>query len=459
MLFPSITFLYFFLPVSLLLYAVMPEKGKNAVLFGTGILFYFWGEPLYTFLLLAMVLAGYAGGRSLAAFTKCGRKTACKILLGSLVAAVVFTLGFFKYGKIAAGLPLGISFYSFQVISYLVDVYRKEPEEKSFLDFGAYLTFFPQLIAGPIVRYGDMRPQLKQKKKPEHFWDGTFRFFCGLAKKLLIGDVLGEFVAELDAMSGKGTFSYWVLAAAYVLQLYYDFSGYSDMAIGMGQMFGFHLPENFRYPLTSKSITEFWRRWHMTLGSFLRDYLYIPLGGNRVGVLRWCFNVLLVWAVSGMWHGAGVNFLLWGVLFGVVLILEKLVKTALSKQFGERFRPYSQSFLVTGLRHMYALVVLTLSFVLFRIEDMGELFSCLGAMFGQEGNATNALFWYELKNYGVILFFACIGATPLLKHLAEKWVPQAARKALCQWGSAVLLVLVTAFLLGSQAHPFLYFRF
>ncbi|MGN0141713.1 MAG: MBOAT family O-acyltransferase [Roseburia sp.] len=463
MLFPSITFLYFFLPITLAVYGLTPQKGKNAVLFGAGILFYFWGEPAYSFLLLVLVLEGYVCGRWIAAVSD--RKKLCKLILWGSVAVPLLALAYFKYSG-AAALPLGISFYTFQIISYLVDVYRRDVEpENSLVDFGAYVTMFPQLVAGPIVRYDAIRPQLKGTRRGiEKLAAGQRRFLCGLAKKLLIGDVLGELVAKLDGLEGKTALLYWGLAVAYVLQLYYDFSGYSDMAIGLGKMLGFDFPENFDYPLIAKSITEFWRRWHMTLGGWLRDYVYIPLGGNRVGRVRFVWNVMLVWTLSGIWHGAGWNFALWGAYFGVFLVLERAVRSMTARH---RFTGRLASFLAHG----YALVVITVSFVIFRVEDMGELSNCLLGMLGM-GNSpagdtvSREIGIYEMKSYGMLLLLAAVGATPLVKRTAGKLgirIKELAGARVAAigelFGNLLLLLLVTAFLLGSTVHPFLYFRF
>ena len=347
MVFSSFEFLFRFLPFFLLIYYVTPQKWKNAVLFAGSILFYTAGEAEYVVLLLASVVINYVFGRLMYRDTYEGRGKKQLILL---IVALCYDFGvlfLFKYSGFMDKLPLGISFYTFQIAAYIIDVYRgRVPVEKSFIRLGTYVTMFPQLIAGPIVRFQSVQAELKHREITwEKNGDGAARFVCGLCKKVLIADSLATFVQTLQNISetaakteavvttgiraegaGIGTLGYWVLALAFMLQLYYDFSGYSDMAIGLGKILGFTFPENFRYPFISKSISEFWRRWHMTLGGWFRDYLYIPLGGNRVSVLRWCFNMFVVWLLSGLWHGAGWNFALWGLYFGVFLSAEKLIE-------------------------------------------------------------------------------------------------------------------------------------
>lgn len=471
MLFSSITFLYFFLPITLLVYCLVPEKGKNAVLLLASFLFYFWGEPKYCLLMAATVAVGYVGGRLIAHASK---KESIKKRRWVTAVFVIIALSFllvFKYADfllqsiclvsggsiplLKLALPVGISFYTFQIVSYLVDVSRGEQAaERNFIRFAAYVTMFPQLIAGPIVRYSAVETQMKHYAgSSRSFADGSSRFACGLAKKVLIADVLSELVQKLDGIPEKGIFFYWVLAAAYTLQIYYDFSGYSDMAIGLGHMLGFQFPENFDYPLISQSITEFWRRWHMTLGSWFRDYVYIPLGGSRVSLPRWIVNVLTVWLLSGLWHGAGWNFAVWGLYFGVFLILEKVFLLKLLEK------------LPSVLRHLYTLAVIIISFTIFRLEDPGDVWNHIGGLLGagsrQAQYSQTAV--YETKSYAVLLLAAAAGATPWLRLLLNRVKESGRLKrlagALQPVVAAALLLLSTAFLLGSSAHPFLYFRF
>lgn len=464
MLFSSITFLYYFLPAVLLLYYLTPEKGKNLILFLASFVFYLWGEPRYSVLLLFSVAAGYIGGRCIAYQRQ--RKEAAffiAITLGLLV--------FFKYmdflmesvnmifgthaPMMQIALPIGISFYTFQIISYYVDIYRGEVQaERNFIDFAAYVTMFPQLIAGPIVRFQTVQAELKHRKITwENIGNGAACFVCGLCKKVLIADSLGMLVAELEKIAGIGTVGYWVLAITFMLQLYYDFSGYSDMAIGLGRMLGFTFPENFQYPFISKSISEFWRRWHMTLGGWFRDYLYIPLGGNRVGVPRWCLNMFIVWLFSGLWHGAGWNFALWGLYFGVFLSAEKLLGKQIGKRTGKK---------IAG-SHLYVLLVVLFSFVIFRVESISGIKEQFLGLFGYYGSAMTPLAAYEMKSYLFLLLIACVGATPVVKNGVQKFQNTVVWKK-AGWllqSSCILigLILATAFLLGSSVHPFLYFRF
>lgn len=464
MLFSSMTFLFLFLPITGMVYFVMPEKGKNVVLLAASFFFYFWGEPKYCILLAAEILLGFGVGWMMERMTGAVRKW----LLGFGTAALLLLLCVFKYtdfflktwndmtgmkaGLLHIALPLGISFYTFQMISYLMDVYRKAiAAEKNIVDFAAYAAMFPQLVAGPIVRYADIKPQLKKKDISwKNAAEGISLFVVGLAKKLLVADVLGELVTKLTALQEYGTneaaqlgaAGYWVLAIAYMLQVYYDFSGYSDMAVGLGRLLGFHFPKNFDHPFVSKSITEFWRRWHMTLGEWFRDYLYIPLGGSRVSLLRFGINVMIVWSLSGLWHGASWNFVLWGAYFGVWLILEKVAAKLLKRE-------------KRGFGHVVTLVLLTVSFVLFREENLNAVGENLVGMFGL-GRATAAYAWYEIKSYAGILAAAVLLATPYPAQLLKgmKYKEQLRPAAVL-----ALFLLCLAFLLGNSSHPFLYFRF
>lgn len=487
MLFSSITFLYYFLPITLLVYFLVPERGKNVVLLAASFLFYFWGEPKYSLLMAATVLAGYVGGIWIerAEAKRQGKAAGGRgvffigIVLGSLI---LFKYADFLIGSVNAmagsslpllklALPLGISFYTFQIISYLIDVRRKEiPAERNFINFAAYVMMFPQLIAGPIVRYSSIAEEMKKRRLNwQAVAEGSSRFACGLAKKVLIADVLSELVAALDkagTAGGLGMAGSWVLAAAYTLQIYYDFSGYSDMAIGLGRILGFTFPENFDHPLVSKSITEFWRRWHMTLGGWFRDYVYIPLGGSRVKFGRWLLNVLVVWFLSGLWHGASWNFALWGLYFGCFLIAEKAVRTLLVKWKGTCEPEKKQkNFHVARLAgHIYTVTAVVISFVIFRQENLTLVWENLREMFGAGGvGVSSPVALYQIKNYGFLLVAAAFGATPCISRLLagfdrkEGWQKG---KVLLQPMVTILLLLVsTAFMIGSSAHPFLYFRF
>ena len=476
MLFSSITFLYYFLPVTLLLYYAVPDKLRNLILFLASLIFYFWGEPKYSVLLLFSVLSGYCGGRCIEMVKKkkSGKRESKgrtdRVVLAFFIAFTLALLIIFKYMDFgilstnlltganlplfSLALPLGISFYTFQIISYYVDVYRGDVlSEHNFIDFAAYVAMFPQLIAGPIVRFHSIQKELGQRSITfEKISDGSGRFVCGLCKKVLIADNLGMLVSYLE----KADEGHWILAIAYTLQLYYDFSGYSDMAIGLGKMLGFTFPENFDHPFISKSITEFWRRWHMTLGGWFRDYVYIPLGGSRCGMLRWCFNMFVVWFLSGLWHGAGWNFVLWGVYFGILLSLEKLIGNT------ELFQ--KESFKTAGkiFGHFYVLFAVLISFIIFRVENLNDIGPQILALFRGHGDISAAVV-YEIKSYAVLILISCIGATPVLQDAWNR-LKRAALWEKSGWLLQTVLIvagllLSTAYLLGSSAHPFLYFRF
>lgn len=487
MLFSSITFLYYFLPMTLLIYIAVPEKWKNAVLLAASFLFYFWGEPKYCLLMAVTVLTGYLGGIVIegAAGDNSLQQKKAGCMPAVVFAAVILSFLFvFKYADFviqsindAAGahipslklaLPVGISFYTFQIVSYLVDVYRKDIRaERSLIRFAAYVTMFPQLIAGPIVRYASIENEMRTRKlSADSILEGCSRFACGLAKKVLVADVLSELVAKLDAAEGKGTVAYWILTVSFALQIYYDFSGYSDMAIGLGRMLGFTFPENFNYPFIAKSITEFWRRWHMTLSGWFRDYVYIPLGGNRVPCFRFIFNVFAVWFLSGLWHGAGWNFALWGLYFAVFLILEKLSRkiTLQFKSETELKRNGVLKKLISVLGHVYTLLVVTVSFVLFREEQLFMIWENFQGMFLSGGWVKeSAAVWYELKSYTPMLAAAVIGATPFISKLLAafgRWKPAKNSMELLRLAVTIIFIAAsTSFLIGSSAHPFLYFRF
>ena len=457
MLFSSIPFLFYFLPCILLLYAVSPKKLKNLALLVCSLVFYAWGEPRLVLLMLATVLVGYVLGILTEKVPK------YKKLF--VTASVVISLGFLGYYKYAdffianinaatglsipllnVALPIGISFYTFQLLSYNVDVYRGDvPAQRNFIDLAAYIALFPQLIAGPIVRYSDVAAQLKQRT---HSWEkislGVRRFVLGLAKKILIANALGELCDLFRSTSDASVLYFWLYAIAFSLHIYFDFSGYSDMAIGLGKIFGFDFLENFNYPYISKSATEFWRRWHMSLGSWFRDYVYIPLGGSRVKKLRMFFNIFVVWMLTGFWHGAAWNFILWGLMFAILLLVEK----SFLLKFLNRSRVISR---------VYLLLAVVISFVIFNATSLTEAFQYIGGMFGGAGVplvSPEALF--HLRNYAVIFVIAIIGATPLPK-LAVKKVK------VLEYAEPVVLVLLlavcTAYLVDGSFNPFLYFRF
>ncbi|MDD6094834.1 MAG: MBOAT family protein [Clostridia bacterium] len=467
MLFSSIAFLYVFLPATLILYFIVPFRFKNAVLLVASLAFYFYGEPLYTFLMLGTALSSYVHGLLIDRFRG---KTLSKVFLWSSVITSVLVLGFFKYSDFFIGnanklfgtdisllglaLPIGISFYTFQTLSYTIDVYRGDAKvQKSFIRLATYVTLFPQLIAGPIVRYTTVEKELSSRKHTfESFSYGVNRFVIGMGKKVIIADTLGALASSLHGMNETTVGGMWLYAAAASLQIYFDFSGYSDMAIGLGRIFGFHFPENFNYPFISKSVAEFWRRWHISLGSWFRDYVYIPLGGNRVSLPRWGFNILAVWFLTGFWHGADWNFIVWGLYFAVFLVLEKFF---LNKLFSKLPSVFSR---------IYVTLVIAVSFVIFNGNGMAGVISDLGTMFGAGGAPIwNAQTSYYLSGYAFVLIAAVVGATPLVKSLFTKLK---ASKRLCYIVNAAeplfqigVLLVVSAYFVDGSFSPFLYFRF
>ena len=465
MLFSSISFLFFFLTAIIVLYYAVPYKLKNTVLLLFSLFFYAWGGVKYAGIMLIAITLGYIFGLLIEKYRE--RKIA-KVFVGLAVACIISFMLYFKYmdffidnfNKLLGTeipllkivLPIGISFYTFQIISYVVDVYRGEKAQKNPINLAAYVAMFPQLIAGPIVRYHDVALQLEHREHSfEMFSAGARRFVIGLAKKVLIANSMYDLSEIMYAAEEKTVLMYWIYAISVALYIYFDFSGYSDMAIGLGKVFGFHFLENFNYPFISKSATEFWRRWHMSLGSWFRDYLYIPLGGNRVSKGRHIINIFAVWLFTGFWHGASWNFILWGVFFGVLLLIEKFwLLKALNKS--------------VVLSRFYILLAALLSFVVFQIPTLTEAFSYIGGMFGAGGIAfSSAETLYHLKSYAVLLVMALVGATPVVKTLATKFSES---KKLGKIANVlepimivVLLFVVTAFLVDSSSNPFLYFRF
>ena len=457
MLFSSIPFLFYFLPLALLLYAVTPRRFKNFTLLICSLVFYAWGEPRLVLLMMLTVLCGYILGLLTEKYQR--HK---KIFL---VLAVLMSLGFLCYYKYAdffieninavthlsipllrVTLPIGISFYTFQLLSYNIDVYRGQVRaQRNFIDLAAYISLFPQLIAGPIVRYSDVAQQLQTRTHSlEKTALGICRFILGLSKKVLLANTLGELCEIFKGSNDKSVLFFWLYAVAFCLHIYFDFSGYSDMAIGIGKILGFDFIENFNYPYISKSITEFWRRWHISLGSWFRDYVYIPLGGSRVGKGRLIFNILAVWMLTGFWHGADWTFILWGLFFAVLLIIEK---TVLLKHLNQ-----SKIF-----SRIYVLLLVMVSFVIFNASSLPEAFHYIGSMFGGgQYPLLSTETVYYLLNYGFVLLIAIIGATPIPKRFA-------ARIKISRWLEPIVLVvlfaLVTAYLVDGSFNPFLYFRF
>lgn len=460
MLFSSLIFLYAFLPCTLLAYFLTPRRGKNPVLLLASLLFYAWGEPRYLILILLNILLGFTAGLGIHRFR--GRLLGRLFLLTS-VAGSLGLLCCFKYGDFflsaingALGislplwrlaLPVGISFYTFQILSYTIDLYRGDVEvQRNPVSFALYVALFPQLIAGPIVRYRDVAQELQERKHSTAMaYEGACRFLVGLGKKVILANNLGLLCQSYRSSADPTVLFAWLSALGFFLQIYYDFSGYSDMAIGLGRILGFHFPENFRYPYCSRSVTEFWRRWHVTLGAWFRDYVYIPLGGNRTGKLRWMGNILLVWCLTGLWHGAGWNFLLWGLFYAILLLGEKLW-----------YGPFLAK--MPWFSHIYLLLSVLLGFVLFQGGSLEQSWGDFRAMLGAGSIPTvSRESLYALRNHGVLLILGALGATPLPGRLYRRW-----SKGL-QWIEplllALLLLLCTAYLVDGSFNPFLYFRF
>ena len=447
MVFSSIPFLYYFLPVALVLYFAAPKQFKNMILFLASLFFYAWGEPLNVIWMLLSILVGFCSGWMIEQHMGNGQ---AKLLL---VLSIVIHVGFLVYFKCATVLPIGISFYTFQILSYEIDVYQgRVPAQRNLIRLGVYVAMFPQLIAGPIVRYADIDRALSERTHSvENFALGIRWFVIGLSKKILLANVLGRLCDIFLTSDDKSVLYYWLFGIAYSLQIYFDFSGYSDMAIGLGRILGFHLPENFNYPYIARSITEFWRRWHISLGSWLRDYVYIPLGGNRVSKKRWIFNIFVVWILTGLWHGVAWNFIIWGLLFAVLLMLEKrwLLK------YLEKSRILS---------HCYVLLSIIVSFVIFYGTKMSDLRNCLGGMIGLNRlPLISKEFLYYLRSYGVILLIGMIGTTPLIKILTGRLAQNSFGKRAVTILEPIVLIglmlLNTAYLVASSFNPFLYFRF
>lgn len=467
MLFSSIPFLFYFLPCVLILYLIAPKCLKNTVLLLSSLVFYAWGEPRYVIWMLLAITLGYIFGLLIEHFKE--KKRISKLFMILSVASSLAMLGYFKYVDFFIGnfnaitglsvpllkiaLPIGISFYTFQILSYTVDVYRGDvAAQKNPIDLAAYVALFPQLIAGPIVRYSDVAEQLKSRTHSfEKTALGARRFMIGLGKKILIANILGELCDTFRASDDKSVLFFWLYAVAYSLHIYFDFSGYSDMAIGLGKIFGFDFLENFNYPYISASITEFWRRWHMSLGSWFRDYVYIPLGGNRVSRLRHLFNIFVVWMLTGFWHGAAWNFIVWGLFFAVLLMVEKLWLLKYLKKS-------------RVLSHIYVVILIIISFVIFDASSMGQAFSYIGSMFGAGGYPlVSTEFLYYFRSYGVVLILGIIGATPLPKKLWNRIAATNIGSNIMTFAEPIalsaLLLCCSAYLVDGSYNPFLYFRF
>lgn len=468
MVFSSMIFLCVFLPVVLIVYFGLPKQLRNLWLLLASLFFYAWGEPRYILIMLFSTAFDYLNGRMIEYATQKGWHDTMG--RGVLVLSVVGNLGilcFFKYtdfaletvnrlagtqlGLLQLALPIGISFYTFQTMSYTIDVYRGETvAQHNIISFGMYVCLFPQLIAGPIVRYKDVQKEVDVRQTTiAGAVHGLQRFLLGLAKKVLLANQIGVLWDYIKGLGGvdMSTALAWLGAIAFTFQIYFDFSGYSDMAIGLGELFGFHFPENFDHPYESKSITEFWRRWHMTLGTWFREYLYIPLGGNRKGLARQILNLFIVWFLTGLWHGAGWNFILWGLYYFALLVLEKFVLRRVLVRLPD------------ALQHVYTLFFVIVGWVIFACEDLGLLGTYLKAMFGIGVPAGNALALYEWDVHAPFLIILLIAATTIPARIAKQLTREDQRSPLLMVYTLALLGLSMAFLVSGSYNPFLYFRF
>lgn len=463
MVFASITFLYYFLPLFLIIYFIVPKKYKNIVLLVFSLIFYFYGEPKYILLMLIEVLFSYFMTRYL-------DKNKSKSLLGIMVSIHILLLCIFKYFNFIISninnifnsnisllnivLPIGISFYTFQIISYEVDVYRgKVKVSKNLIEFMTYVFLFPQLIAGPIVRYESINKELKARKVSfEDFSYGVNRFVIGLFKKIVIANNIGELTNILTDSGEVSILLYWILGISYMLQIYFDFSGYSDIAIGIGRMIGFKFPENFNYPYIASSVTDFWRRWHITLSSWFRDYVYIPFGGNRVSTIKHIRNILIVWILTGLWHGASWNFIIWGLYFGIILIIEKyFLKNILNK-------------LPKFIGSIYTLFIVMISFIIFSSEDLNSSFVVIKGLFSFNSiDLYNNFILYYIRSYGFIILFGLLFSTPLIKNIINKLKSNKILSYIINVLEVILiliiLLIITSMLIDNSYNPFLYFRF
>lgn len=457
MVFSSIMFLTRFLPLVLIVYFLVPgcmkNTWRNLVLFMFSLAFYAWGEPVYIWLMIFSTVVDYVNGGLAGYFVARDKRNTAKVFVGLSVVINLTLLAVFKYaGKFV--LPIGISFYTFQSMSYTIDVYRgKAKAEKNPINFGAYISLFPQLIAGPIVRFSDIATQLRERTiNLERIRYGVLRFVCGLGKKVLLANQAGEVFQTIAnyKVSQMTTVSAWLGILAFMFQIYFDFSGYSDMAIGLMAVFGFEIPENFKYPYEAKSITEFWRRWHISLGNWFKEYVYIPLGGSRKGNARTFLNIFIVWFLTGLWHGATINFTLWGLYFCFFLIMEK---TWLLKLLDKIPRVFS---------HIYALVVIYFGWLLFAWEDIHGHRVYMKAMLGMAGaGVVNKESLYLLVSNALLMVIMTIGCTSLPKYLAEKVIKRdGIGTSLCMSVYvAIILLLSIAYLVNGTYNPFLYFRF
>ena len=469
MVFSSITFLFYFLPIVLFSYYLVPKKVKNIVLLISSLFFYFWGEPKNILIMISMIVFSYIGGLVIDKLREKKSKF-IKLFLFIIIVIDLSALFYFKYidflirninlylenkiDLIGVVLPIGISFFTFQIISYLIDVYRGDTKvQKNIFKLALYVSLFPQLIAGPIVRYKDVAEQIDERTHTiEKFSNGIRRFVIGLSKKVLIANILGELAGAFGTSSDGTIVFYWLYAIANMLQIYFDFSGYSDMAIGLGKMFGFEFLENFNYPYIATSITDFWRRWHMSLSSWFKDYVYIPLGGNRKGLKRQIINIFIVWFLTGLWHGANWNFILWGVYFGTILLIEKVFLLKVLDKTPK------------VINRIYVLFTVLISFILFSNEDLNIALQNIKGLFVSDVGVVSNVSSYYLTSYLVVILIGIIGSTPLLKNLINKLSSknEKIKKVINVLEPVVLtmlLIISVSYIIDGSFNPFLYFRF
>jgi len=460
LIFSSNVFLFAFFPLVLLLYYIAPRRLRNPVLLLFSLIFYGWGEPVYLFLMIATILFDYGCGLLMGKFREQPKAKKAVLIVG--VVMNLLSLGFFKYAgffveqvnalgffpTISApqiSLPIGISFYVFQSMSYIIDVYRQDaPVQKNVVSFGTYVTLFPQLIAGPIVRYADVAEQLQTRREniPD-FASGVLLFMAGMGKKMLLANPMGSLCESL--MTGSGTLAAWAGMVAYTLQIYFDFSGYSDMARGLGRMLGFEFLPNFDYPYISRSVTEFWRRWHISLSTWFKEYVYIPLGGNRKGKLRQILNLLIVWALTGFWHGASWNFLLWGVYYALLLILEKTVLLKLLQK------------LPKFVGHVYTIFAFMMGWALFYFTDLGQLGSFIGRLFVPQSTTADSL--HMILAFLPLMAVAIFASTPVMRNVQQRYQEKSLVRYGCIAAVAIAMLLCVAALASQSYNPFIYFRF
>lgn len=467
MLFSSQVFLYFFLPITLIVYYLSPKRFRNFILLIASLIFYAWGEPIYILIMLFSTVFDYINGLLIDKFQKKNQHKYAKIVLIVSVVGNLAILGFFKYSDflisninslfnsnislLAIALPIGISFYTFQTMSYTIDVYKQNVKaQKNFISFATYVTLFPQLIAGPIVKYRDVSESLENRKENiTDFSEGIKRFIIGLFKKVMIANNAGFIWESIHSLpySEISLSLAWIGAICYSLQIYYDFSGYSDMAIGLGKMFGFHFLENFNYPYIAKSITDFWRKWHISLSSWFKEYVYIPLGGSRKTIARTVINLLIVWFLTGLWHGASWNFVVWGLYFGVLLIIEKFVlKKVLDK-------------MPSFIRHLYTLFFVIISWVIFACPTLEDGLNYISIMFNFNNEIISTESIYLISTHFVLFIIAIIGCTPIFKKIKEKLKNNKIFMIIEIIICLILFFISLSFLVGSTYNPFLYFRF